>query len=143
MPVIDAKVLECSQCGHKWLPTKDVEEVLPEQCARCKSRNWNAGKEQDVERKKNGRGAKTSGGMGKSPIARGSASGSVRVAEHTGSSKDGFGTPAPGVFAQPSRSGNSGGPVEARTPSKKRMSDSEFLALKPSERLRAQREERY
>jgi hypothetical protein len=33
---INLQVLNCSHCGHKWIP-----RIIPVQCPRCKTYNWN------------------------------------------------------------------------------------------------------
>ena len=48
----DVPVCECGRCGKVWLPEEwakaresggGIEVALPARCARCKSRQWNAG----------------------------------------------------------------------------------------------------
>jgi predicted Zn-ribbon and HTH transcriptional regulator len=37
---VQRTVAHCDQCHHEWIV---VAEKLPTHCARCKSRQWNAG----------------------------------------------------------------------------------------------------
>ena len=37
MPTVRAKVLLCSQCGHKWFPRTTQKPGL---CPKCKSLRW-------------------------------------------------------------------------------------------------------
>jgi predicted Zn-ribbon and HTH transcriptional regulator len=40
MSFVQRTVAHCDQCGHEWII---VAESLPTHCAKCKSRQWNAG----------------------------------------------------------------------------------------------------
>jgi predicted Zn-ribbon and HTH transcriptional regulator len=45
MSFVQRTALRCDQCGHEWLPRQFRKAVLnlPTHCAKCKSRQWNAG----------------------------------------------------------------------------------------------------
>jgi hypothetical protein len=47
MSFVTRTVLHCDQCGHEWLNTlklfRNVMLHIPTHCAKCKSRQWNAG----------------------------------------------------------------------------------------------------
>ena len=38
MAIIQDTVLQCDECKHKWLNTR---EDLPKHCAKCRTRKWN------------------------------------------------------------------------------------------------------
>jgi hypothetical protein len=57
-PIVWIRGLECTRCGHQWLPRTGVDlGKLPAVCANCKSKYWDTPIEREDVSRANSKGS--------------------------------------------------------------------------------------